>query len=188
MAVVIAAVTGTLAVAVFWLCAGTLIAGCGSLTRRALLRVLSISTGRVVRRADMWIGLAFVIIFLQAWSLFAAVDATPAVVLGVVGLAGIASWLVAQRRFRLLSQPLGVIVLTGVGVLWLANRALAIPSDYDLGLYHASAITYASHYAIPGLGNLHNRLGAGDGHFLLVAMNPTEVIASAVLTHGARAA
>ena len=170
MAVVIAAVTGTLAVAVFWLCAGTLIAACGSLTRRALLRVLSIPTGGVVRRADMWIGLAFVLIFLQVWSLFAAVDVAPAVVLGAVGLAGIASWLTARWRFRPRRQSLGVTALTSLGVLWFANRALAVPTDYDLGLYHASAIAYASHFAtIPGLGNLQNRLGAGNGHFLLVA-------------------
>jgi hypothetical protein len=57
-----------------------------------------------------------------------------------------------------------------VGTLWLANRALAAALDYDLGLYHLNAIAYALKFgAVPGLGNVHIRLGAGDAHLLLVA-------------------
>ncbi|MEP6893734.1 MAG: hypothetical protein ABI927_08150, partial [Gaiellaceae bacterium] len=54
--------------------------------------------------------------------------------------------------------------------LWLANRSLAAALYYDLGLYHFGSIEYAAHYAvIPGLGNLHGRLGAGNAHLLLVS-------------------
>ena len=56
-------------------------------------------------------------------------------------------------------------------MLWLANRALAAAHDYDLGLYHLNVVEYASRFAaIPGLGNLQSRLGAGDAHLLLVAL------------------
>jgi hypothetical protein len=71
------------------------------------------------------------------------------------------------------SRPIPVLVLAplSVAILWLANRALEAPSAYDLGLYHAAAVEYASNYAaIPGLGNLHDRLAAGDAHFLLTAL------------------
>ena len=63
---------------------------------------------------------------------------------------------------------------TGLGVLWLANLALGKPTSYDSGLYHFSIVEYATRFAaIPGLGNLHERLGASDPHLLLVAMMGT---------------
>lgn len=119
----------------------------------------------------MWIGLGFVLTLLQVWSLFAPVGGVVAMVLGVIGLVGMAPCVTKLLRPRPFSRPLGVSAFTVVAVLWLANRALAAPSDYDLGLYHASATEYVSRFAvIPGLGNLHDRLGAADGHFLLVAV------------------
>src|SRR5207302_8300946 len=57
-----------------------------------------------------------------------------------------------------------------IGVLWLANRSLGKALDYDLGLYHLSTVQYTLHYGtVPGLADLHTRLGAGDAHLLLVA-------------------
>ena len=44
------------------------------------------------------------------------------------------------------------------------------PTSYDSGLYHFSAVEYITRFAaIPGLGNLHERLGAANAHLLLVA-------------------
>ena len=64
-----------------------------------------------------------------------------------------------------------VVVAAGCAIVWIANKALGTPADYDFGLYHLSIVYYASHYpAIPGLGNLHDRLGAGDAHLLFVAL------------------
>jgi uncharacterized membrane protein len=161
----------TLAVAGTWFAVAALIAGCGALARRGLLAVAAVPTSDRLRRSDLWIGLAVLTAFLQLWSLFAGISWAawlPPAVGGLVGLAPSARAL-GFRRPRPL--PLRVLIPAGVGILWLANRALDTPSAYDLGLYHAAAVEYASKYAaIPGLGNLHDRLAAGDAHFLITAL------------------
>lgn len=159
----------TLAVACTWLAIAVLIAGCGALARRGVLAVASVPTTHRLRRADLWIGLAVLTAFLQFWSLLAGISwaawLAPA-------LAGVASLALSVRALRIPRPlPLAVLAPTAVGVLWLANRSLDAPSGYDFGLYHAAAVDYASKYAvIPGLGNLHDRLAAGDAHFLVTAL------------------
>jgi hypothetical protein len=159
----------TLAVAGTWLAVALLIAGCGALARRGLLAVASVPTTDRLRRSDLWIGLAVLTAFLQLWSLVADISwaawLLPALA-GVVGLAPSARAFGSRRPL-----PLAVLAPAALGVLWLANRALDAPSGYDFGLYHAAAVDYASKYAaIPGLGNLHDRLAAGDAHFLVTAL------------------
>ena len=160
-----------LAVAGTWFAVAALIAGCGALARRGLLAVAGAPTLGGLRRADLWIGLAALTAFLQFWSLFAGISWAawlPPAVGGLVGL-GLSARGLSLRRPRPL--PVRVLIPVGVGALWLANRALDAPSAYDLGLYHAAAVEYASKYpVIPGLGNLHDRLAAGDAHFLMTAL------------------
>ena len=163
----------TLAVAGTWFAVAALLAGCGALARRGLLAVAAVSASDGLRRSDLWIGLAVVTAFLQLWSLLAGISwaaLLPPAVGGLIGLVLGARAL--GSGFRLPERRLlAVLIPAGVGVLWLANRALDAPSGYDLGLYHAAAIEYASRYAvIPGLGNLQDRLAAGDAHFLVTAL------------------
>lgn len=160
----------TLAVVLTWLCVGVLLAGCGFLTRRALLRLLSDSPADGLRVADVWVGLATLIAYLQVWSLLLSVGWIAWVAPICVGLAGAALGARRLGGLRGRRASLGVLALAGLGTLWLANKALASAEDYDLGLYHLNAIEYASRFAaIPGLGNLQSRLGAGDAHLLFVA-------------------
>ena len=86
-----------------------------------------------------------------------------------MGLAPSVRALAASRAVP--RRTLWVVLPAGLGVLWLANRALASPTTYDFGLYHSLAIEYSQKFAtIPGLGNLQDRLGAGNAHFLLAAL------------------
>jgi hypothetical protein len=165
--ILVKVVLPTLAVAGTWLAVAALIAGCGALARRGLLAVASVPTCGRLRRADLWIGLASLTAFLQLWSLFAAISWAAWLVPVLAGAAGLAPSL----RGLGVRLPLTVLAPFGVGLLWLANRALTAPSGYDFGLYHAAAVDYASRYAaIPGLGNLHDRLASGDAHFLVTAL------------------
>lgn len=166
----------TLAVCLVWICVGIVLVGCGFLTRRALLRLLSNAAptdGLSV--ADLWIGLAALVAYLQLWSLVRGVgwESWPLPV--CAGLAGVA---IGGRRLgrlrpgklrsKLASLP--VLALAALGTLWVANRGLGAALDYDLGLYHANVVEYTSRYAaIPGLGNLQSRLGAGDAHLVFLA-------------------
>ena len=177
----------TLGVVVIWLGLGVVLGCCGFLVRRLLL-----GPGRPAT-ADLWIGLAALLAYLELWSLVTGVSALAWFGPAAAAIAGAALALRdrarSQRRLRdkpPLSRALwvraagsrlrdvsetGVAVVAGtVGMLWLANRALGPAQDYDLGLYHASAVRYAVDYGtVTGLANLQSRLGGGDAHLLLVA-------------------
>lgn len=160
----------TLAVAVSWLVVGALLAGCGMFTRRAVLAWLSLSTERRLRPADLWIGLTAVVAYLQVWSLFGGIGPSTWFAPAVAGAAGVAVSGARLPRLHPTRRTLIVATVTGVGILWLANRALGEATSYDSALYHFASIEYASDFAtVPGLGNLHDRLGAGNAHLLFVA-------------------
>jgi hypothetical protein len=160
----------TLAVVGTWIWVGGMLAGCGYLTRRALLHRLSDSPADGLRVGDMWAGLAVLIAYLQIWSLLRNVGWIAWVAPAAAGLAGTALGARRLGSLRGRRPALGVLALAGLGTLWLANQALAAARDYDLGLYHLGAVEYASRYAtIPGLANLQPRFGAGDAHLLFVS-------------------
>lgn len=165
------AVVPTLAVAVTWVALGALVAGCGYAARRSVSSLVAGHPPVTLGRADLWIGFAVVLVFLQAWSLLGGISWAASIPPLAVGLVGLAWNGRPQRIPTLPRRSLWIGSATAIAVLWLANKALGKPSDYDFGLYHLSVVNYASAYAaIPGLGNLHERLGAGDAHFLFVAL------------------
>jgi hypothetical protein len=160
----------TLAVVLTWLLVGLMLAGCGFLARLALLRVLTNSPTAGLVAADLWVGLAALLAYLQVWSLFLSVNWAAWLAPAGSALIGLALAAPRLRRLNLSRCSPGVLALAAVGTLWVANRALAYARDYDLGLYHLNAIGYALKFpAIPGLGNLQERLGAADAHFVFVA-------------------
>jgi hypothetical protein len=161
----------TLVVVASWIVLGTLIAGVGHATRRALLRLAVRQAVDTFRPADLWIGLAALVAYLQFWNLVSAVSWKASIVPVVAALVGLGVGARALRGFGRVSLSWPIMAGVAVAVLWLANRSLAAAFYYDVGLYHFAAIDYASQFAaIPGLGNLHGRLGAGNGHLLLVSL------------------
>ena len=160
-----------LAVMGIWLFAGGVLAGCGLFVRRAAVRLVSGTPVGGLAAADLWIGLAALLAYLQVWNLFLRIAwfaCVPPIALGAAGLVAGRRTLRAKR----LASPRSALILALLAVagLWVANQALAAPGDYDFGLYHLNAIGWAEHYAaIPGLGDLQSRLGAADAHLLFVA-------------------
>ena len=150
--------------------AAALLVGVGAATRRLLAKV--IVTGEdtpAVHRADPWIGLAATIGYLQLWSLIAPIGRLTAMPIIIVGGAGLVT--LARKPPQRLRLKRTVVAVAAVAVLWLGNNALGPPTSYDSGLYHFAAIEYASEFrAIPGLVNLHYRLGASGPHFLFTAL------------------
>src|SRR5579862_5746019 len=86
----------TLAVVATWACVAGLFAGCGFLTRQALLALLPRRASDSLTVGDLWIGLAVVTAYLQVWSLFLAVDSLSWLVPGGAGLVGL---MVGVRRW-----------------------------------------------------------------------------------------
>jgi hypothetical protein len=121
------------------------------------------------------VGLAASLLFLEVWNFFYPINHASVAVLGALVLASV---LLAWR--------------TGVGVIqewfrsssvWLAYSLLVLlftvswfglgPHEhdhYDTGLYYLNAIRWAREYpVVPGLANLHTRLGYNQSLFLFVA-------------------
>jgi hypothetical protein len=166
-------VAPTLEVLLTWLCIALVLLGCGNLVRRGLSR-LRRDSGRNVAMSDVWIGLVVLMGYLQVWNLFLALDRAAwfaPIAVGVVGLGLIARRL-ARSGWRLRRSSIGIVVVaTALATVWAANRSLAPDSLYDDGLYHLSIVRYAATYpAIPGLANLHERLGAADPSLLFGAL------------------
>jgi hypothetical protein len=159
------------AVVLAWLCIGVVLAGCGYLIRRLLVGPLFGQEGRGLACADVWIGLAALSVYLLVWNLFWAVGSDAWLLPAALGVVGAMSGALRLRGALGRSLRPGVFALAAVGVFWFGNQALGPAEDYDYGLYHLSLIDYAEKSrAIPGLANLHVRLGTGDTHLLFVSL------------------
>ena len=138
----------------------------------ALRRLLRLQTsGAEACFQSFWLGWAFTLAFLQVWHLGLPVSATATALLLVAGVAGLI-W--NGRGLRRLIQAPSRRWLWGSPVvllaIWLANLALAAPTNSDTGLYHLPTVRWLVSYPlVPGLGNLHGRLAFNSAHFLYVA-------------------
>src|SRR5260370_2387191 len=119
-----------------------------------------------------WMGLAISVAFREIWSL--ALPLTPSIALFLfgMGLFGL-----ALSRSKLRASLLGAwqhsrwLLLLGVAfALLLALRSCGPCDYYDTGLYGAAAVRWIQTFpAVPGLANLHGRLGFNSSVFLCIA-------------------
>jgi hypothetical protein len=164
----------TLALALTWLVAVVVLLGCGYLCRQALVAASGYGADRQIRPTDLWIGLAALVAYLEVWSLFKPVNSKALIapcVAAAFSVAFVRRPAVHRLARRATAKVIAIGAASALGVLWLANQSLGRPTSYDSGLYHFAAVEYAGRFAaIPGVGNLHERLGAADSHLLLVAL------------------
>jgi hypothetical protein len=162
-----------LAVIATWMVLATVLSGCGLLVHR-LSRL-----GPPAPRQFMllpWLGFCLAILVLQIWHLAFPINSAA---LGMVSLLGLVGWIwdmgSGQGGLRSLATSMwryrGAVCVGLVCMLWLADRAIG-PCNYgDSGLYHISAVQWASeHKVVPGLANLHVRFGFNNSSFLYDAM------------------
>jgi hypothetical protein len=151
-----------------WLAQLTVLLGLGLLAAKIL------GADHLVRigyDAVFWVGFGVWVALLQAWNLFGPVG--PVIDLILVGLAAV-GWLVGRRDAAILhpevrEHPVLVVIVVAFA-LWMANLALGAPTHGDTGLYHLQAVRWARTFAaVPGLANLHGRLGFNSAYFLHVA-------------------
>ena len=168
-----------LAIVGIWTLVAVVAAGSGYVVRRALFAVLGTPAGGIAR-GDVWLGLAALVAYLLVWNMFLAITWWTWAVPLVAGAWGTFAGLRRVSRPRLDRRAAGALVAVASGWAILADQALGPADDYDFGLYHLNLITYAEHYAaVPGLANLHIRLGAGDAHLLLAAFLDRSPVAGA---------
>ncbi|QDU61460.1 hypothetical protein Pan216_23200 [Planctomycetes bacterium Pan216] len=163
------------AVLVAWALLSTLLIGLG----------LAVARLAGIRRLDMdqllvafWMGLAATIAGLQWWHFLFPV--TEAIYLLLVPLAwlgfhGRVAEILGLLRGGLNSSPLAVTSIV-LAAIWLANLAIGPCNSIDSGMYHLNVIRWTTDYAIvPGLGNLHVRLGSNQSGLLFSALLDTGI-------------
>jgi len=148
-----------------WLTVGASCVGWGTLLMRLLLPQ---ATSPMKLQNLFWAGFSMLIGLLHVWHFFLPIDwrATIALICGgvIIGL------LLGSFRISL-PEKIGRALLFSLLALWLAYRGLDFPQNYDSGLYHFASIRWINEFpVVPGLANLHERLGFNQGHFLFVAL------------------
>lgn len=121
------------------------------------------------------VGVCGTILFLELWNLFLPINhATVAGLGGLTFCLMIAFWRTVTgtilgwfRHFSLLAIVLLLVLLVTVSLFGLGP---AEHSHYDTGLYYLNTIRWAQAYpVVPGLANLHTRLGYNQSLFLVLA-------------------
>lgn len=128
--------------------------------------------GRLVfKKSDwfqsFWLGCALVFVFLQIWSIFLPINHITLIVVLLVSACGLfVGWKNSALSF---DAKFILTALLVVGVLaYFASRPVGLD---DTLLYHLNAVKWAGEYKIvPGLGNLHTRLGFNSSFFLYAAL------------------
>lgn len=166
------AVLLTQVIAVAWFC--LLGAFAGSIARRHVGPLAAV-------RVSLWVGLAVATVAILVIGLFTPTRGGTAVAWAVLVTAlAVVVWVVVRwRRGRTEDDeraftrswwvlvPIGALALFAFAV---AHLTFGPVVNYDTGLYHLNAIQYAADYpTIPGLANLHTRLGTNNSAFDLAA-------------------
>ena len=121
-----------------------------------------------------WNGLASILMLLQIWHLFLPVNRMAWGVIVAVGIGALIGQrkMIARLQGELPGRSRRILGWAGVAVVcWMANRACGPGDFYDAGLYHLQAVQWMQQYAIvPGLANLHLRLGFNNSIHLFYAV------------------
>lgn len=118
----------------------------------------------------IWAGFSLLTGGLMLWNFFLPVNGTAlAVFASAAALA-----LICERRWfaGVLRVPCGrgFVVIAGLFTVWTANHALG-SGGYDDYAYEFQAIRWFHEYPlVPGLANLHGRIGFNNSHHLFAAM------------------
>lgn len=116
-----------------------------------------------------WMGLAAVFAILQIWSIFLPVNIYSLIF--VVVLACISAALLLQKGVKLPKVNFKFIICTGLilfAISYFASLSSGWPDTYG---YHLNAVKWSNLYkVVPGLANLHTRLGFNSSFFLFASM------------------
>jgi len=161
---------GMVFISALWLVSASACMGISMLA----LRALQGTSGRQMPLLDhFWIGLPLVLCGLQVTSLLFPINGYAAIAVLLIGFTGLGSNTNALRRQIRLTTKSTYLLIAAIALfaLWLANQAMAGIQTYDAGLYHTSAIRWASEFPVTrGLGNLHGRLAFNSSYFLYHAL------------------
>jgi hypothetical protein len=168
-----------------WLGFFLIITSTGLLTLTGLSRIAHTGDARKAGLFGIfWTGLAMTIAYAQLWSLFAPLGALSLMIWILAALSGapaLVRFFIPSHHEGNRSKPITARVRTGffisgavliilIGATGVATRTW-MTGAYDTELYHFSAVRWMNEYAaLPGLANLHSRLGLNSGFLLFSAL------------------
>lgn len=163
--------TALLPMVASWGFMALLFGGLGLLVTRCMKRPPALSADQLV--LVPWLGWAAAVAVLQVLHCCMPVQWGALALLFVLSSTGfilarkeITQFWVAHRRAMVISLAGSFPVM-----LWVASHCASQPGVYDCGLYHLSAIRWATEYPlIPGLALLHGRLGFNNSSALYAAL------------------
>ncbi len=121
--------------------------------------------------AASWLGYGGVVIFLQVWHLFCAVDWRALIALSALSLGGWLTILGRRREPDRSRRRWGTAIVVAIALLWLADRAIGPFNSYDGANYHLQVIRWNHQYAaVPGLANLNANYGLAGSALLVPAL------------------
>lgn len=132
-----------------------------------------------VTRMALWWGLLTIAILAYLANLIWALSdvAAGVLVLGWSAASAVVAFLFARRRGwarpaqAWIAGRVILLIGLGAGVVYFALAALGPVTNYDSGLYHLGAVSYAADFpAIPGISNLYFALAYGNAEFPLAAL------------------
>ena len=166
-------------VALTWMAITAMVMSAGLLPALLSRGSRTVEPARVLRYA-LWWGLSIFTLLALAANFFLPLRSGQIAVifLGVILGLGIPGWIVMWKLTERSVTPIKMtlnqwvlIVGLGVALMYLAIAALGPVTNYDTGLYHLGAISYAGEFrTIPGLANIYFPLGYASSEFPLAAL------------------
>lgn len=142
---------------------------------RILLSFLGIKSGPEWYEY-FWAGFVGVIGILQVWSIFLPVNLYSLVFVFALALFSLVFLIKKSLKFKLPDTKF--IILGGITILVISYFASLPVGWYDTNLYHLNAVKWSNLYSIvPGLANLHTRLGFNTSFFLFASMIDNWILA-----------
>jgi hypothetical protein len=157
------------AILLTWAVCAIVLIGLGS---AALWPLADVTRDKNFLSDEFWMGLACAVAILEIWSLFWRFSLATPILLAIAGLWGLA-WKGGEIWGRAREAVRGrgaMLVAFAAIVFYIALRAAGPCTHYDTGLYGEPAVRWIDAFpAVPGLANVHGRLGFDSAVFLCIA-------------------
>ena len=140
---------------------------------RATFKLLGVELTPKFDHGELWVGFSVLLAAIEFLHLFVPIDWKVSLLIFALGLLPFAKQ--AERNLFIRdfksyanftkSHYIKIFIVIAIALLW-CMRAMGIPNHFDSGLYHFGSIRWLNEHAIvPGLANLHWRLGLNQSYF-----------------------
>ncbi len=147
---------------------------CGMIVTVALVLIGRLVIKDIEWYELFWTGFVGIIAFLQIWSIFLPVNNYALITtsgFAIISLFFISRKGILSKTVKFVKQNFLFMVFGFLTLFITSYYASQSVSWGDTLLYHLNAVKWSNFYAVvPGLGNLHSRLGFNDSFFLFAAL------------------